>query len=95
MSSIAARDARTVVALVEEVVAIHLIALCQALELRGLDHAAGATRQVHELVRERVPFVSDDRAMDGDIQSVLGLIRDGQLNDLITTLTSPTRSRAI
>jgi len=88
MAPIAARDARTVVALVEEVVAIHLIALCQALELRGLDRAARATRRVHEFVREYVPFVSDDRAMDRDIQAVLRLIRDNSLTDLVSELTA-------
>jgi phenylalanine ammonia-lyase len=88
MAAIAARDARTVIVLVEEVVAIHLIALCQALELRGLDHVARATRQVHEFIREHVPFVSEDRAMDGHIQAVLRLIRNGALTDLVAARCS-------
>lgn len=88
MAPIAARDARTVVALVEEVVAIHLITLCQALELRGLEQTARATRRVHEVIRKYVPFVANDRAMDRDIQAVLKLIRDDTLTDLVTELTA-------
>jgi len=83
MAPIAARDARAVAALVEEVIAIHLVALCQALELRGIERASSATRAVHTLVRERVPALADDRAMDGDIAAVLDLIRCGTLGALL------------
>lgn len=79
MAPIAARDARAVAALTEEVTAIHLLTLCQALELRGVDRAGTATRAVHTLVRQQVPPVHDDRAMDTDITTVLALIRSGEL----------------
>ncbi|MFD6315267.1 HAL/PAL/TAL family ammonia-lyase [Streptomyces nigra] len=79
MSAIAARDARTVVELVEEVAAIHLLALCQAIDLRGFEGCAPATREVHRRVRAVVPQVRDDRAMEQDIHLVLDLIRSGLL----------------
>ncbi|SHN47313.1 HAL/PAL/TAL family ammonia-lyase [Cryptosporangium aurantiacum] len=79
MAPIAGRDARAVAALVEEVVAIHLLAMCQALDLRGVENAAPLTRGIHALIRSRVPELTDDRAMDGDIAVVLHLVRSGAL----------------
>ncbi len=63
--AIAARDARTIVELAEQVAAIHLIACCQALELRGVQQCSPGTREVFRLVRERVAFLDRDRYMDG------------------------------
>ena len=79
MSALAARDARTVVELTEEVAAIHLLALCQALDLRGVELSAPPVRAVHALVRAEVPTLRDDRAMAGDIAAVLRLLRAGAL----------------
>jgi phenylalanine ammonia-lyase len=87
MSPIAARDARAVIALTEEALAIHLLALCQALDLRGLDAASTAAREVHGLIRGKAPFVDADRAMDCDIAAVLSMIRTGTLGDAATRLT--------
>ncbi|MFJ2581797.1 histidine ammonia-lyase [Kitasatospora aureofaciens] len=81
MSPIAARDARTIVDLVQEVVAIHLLAACQAVEIRGAGQLATRSRAVHDLVRTVAPFVDTDRRMDVDIQAVLRLIRSGELVD--------------
>jgi phenylalanine ammonia-lyase len=84
MCAIAARDARTIVALTEEVAAIHLLALCQALDLRGAGRSSGPVRAMHAFIREHVPPVRDDRPMDADIQAVIGLIRSGALTGKLT-----------
>ncbi len=83
MGAIAARDARTIVELAENVAAIHLIACCQALELRGLERAGERTRQAFTLVRERVAFLDGDRYLDEDIASTVELIRSGRLSELV------------
>jgi histidine ammonia-lyase/phenylalanine ammonia-lyase len=75
MSAMAARAARTVIELTEEVTAIHLLALCQALDLRGVDGCSSATKTAYLLIRDHAPTVTDDRAMYDDIQAVLALIR--------------------
>ncbi|MGW4020304.1 HAL/PAL/TAL family ammonia-lyase [Streptomyces sp. NPDC005009] len=75
LAPIAAREARSVVALAEEVAAIHLLAACQALDLRGPQRMGPRTRAVHRVVREVVPFMDRDRRMDDGIKKVLGLIR--------------------
>ena len=79
MGSIAARDARSIVELAESIAAIHLIASCQALELRGIERASSTARAVHELVRSRVDFLDRDRRLDLDIRDAAELIRSGEL----------------
>ncbi len=79
MGTIAARDARSVVDLIQEVVAIHLIALCQAADLRGLDHLSPATAAAHTLVRKLSPFLDGDRPLEEDIQRVREAVRSGEL----------------
>ena len=79
MGTIAARDALRVVELVETVAAIHLLALCQAADLRGLSNCHRRTRALHAAVRERVPMNTADRRMDVDVTEVLALHRRGAL----------------
>jgi histidine ammonia-lyase/phenylalanine ammonia-lyase len=83
MGAIAARDARTIVELAENIAAIHLIACCQALELRGVDRCSPRTRRAFELVRERVSFLDGDRYLDEEIARTVELIRSGQLSKLV------------
>jgi phenylalanine ammonia-lyase len=80
MGAIAARDARSIVEIAQHVAAIHLIAICQALELRGVEQASPAARAVHALMRSRVAFLDADRRLDGDVAAVVELIRDGALS---------------
>jgi histidine ammonia-lyase/phenylalanine ammonia-lyase len=82
MGSIAARDARTIVELAQNIAAIHLIACCQALELRGVDRCSPRTRAAFELVRARVAFLDGDRYLDEDIAATVELISSGAFSDL-------------
>jgi phenylalanine ammonia-lyase len=83
MGSIAARDARTIVELAQNIAAIHLIACCQALELRGVDGCGERTRAAFELVRERVAFLDGDRYLDEDIARTVELISSGAFSELL------------
>jgi phenylalanine ammonia-lyase len=80
MGAIAARDARSIVELAQDVAAIHVIALCQALDLRGVDKASPKTRAAHDLVRAHVSFLDGDRRMHADVRAVSELIRSGSLS---------------
>jgi phenylalanine ammonia-lyase len=82
MGAIAARDARTIVELAQDVAAIHLIACCQALELRGVAGCSPRTRAAFDLVRERVAFLDGDRYLDEDIAATVELISSGALSEL-------------
>jgi len=79
MGTIAARDARTVNGLVREVAAIHLLALAQAIDLRGAELASPSVRAAHALIREVSPFVDRDRRLDHDVAAVIELIESGAL----------------
>jgi histidine ammonia-lyase/phenylalanine ammonia-lyase len=79
MGTIAARDARTIIEIAQDIAAIHLLACCQALELRGPYQAAPTTQAVVRLVREHVPPLESDRRMDRDIAAAAELIRSGEL----------------
>jgi phenylalanine ammonia-lyase len=83
MGTIASRDARSIVELAQNIAAIHLIACCQALELRGVDQCSPRTRKAFELVREHVAFVDRDRYLDADIAAAAELIREGAFSGLV------------
>ena len=57
MGTIAARDARSIVEIAQHIAAIHLIALAQALDLRGVEQASPKAREAHALIRARVAFL--------------------------------------
>jgi phenylalanine ammonia-lyase len=62
--------------LLRDAVAIALITLCQALELRGGSEKLGyGNRAVYEAVRRQVLFAAEDRPMDGDIRQISELIQ--------------------
>lgn len=81
MAPIAARDARNIIELTREVAAIHVIAACQAVELRGVDQMSPRTRAVHARVRKEVAFAAKDRQMDADIAAVVAMISSGALTE--------------
>jgi histidine ammonia-lyase/phenylalanine ammonia-lyase len=89
MGAIAARDARSIVELAEQVAAIHLIAVSQALELRGLHRTSRTAQAAVGLVRATVPFLDRDRRMDGDVAAVVELLRSGALSALSAAPGAP------
>lgn len=83
MGTIAARDARSVVDLVQRVAAIHLIALCQAADLRGPGVLSLPTRKAYDRIRKVCRFLDQDRPMDADIERVAGMIASGNLRTAV------------
>jgi histidine ammonia-lyase len=79
MGTIAARDAVRVSELCERVLAIVLLAACQALELRGGESSPG-NRAVLQSVRAVVTRNDGDRRQDGDIEAIVARIRTGELS---------------
>jgi histidine ammonia-lyase len=90
MGTIAARDLRRIVDLVETVSAVLLIAACQAVDLRqiadGTEAIAPAVARVRDLVREQVEPIIEDRRLDRDIDIVRTLISDGLFNEIASAL---------
>jgi len=79
MGSIAARDCQRVLELTETVAVIELLALCQAVDLRGPETCRSRSRQLHRAVRAMVPRNDADRRQDVDIARVLESLRAGAL----------------
>jgi histidine ammonia-lyase len=80
MGMTSARHLREIVADAELVVAMEAIAAAQALDLRAPLQPGPATAAVRELIRERVPFLVEDRELGPDIEAATQLIRDGALS---------------
>ena len=83
MGTIAARDARSIVELAQNIAAIHLMACCQALELRGVEKASPRTQAAFRLVREHIPFLDRDRYLDVDIATTVALIQSGAMSEFV------------
>lgn len=80
MATTAARDLIRVVELAEQIVAIALLAACQAHDLRGFA-PAGRIGALRARVRAVAPRLVEDRRMDLDVQAVLERMRSGALDD--------------
>lgn len=78
MATIASRDLLRIVEITEQVVAMALLACCQALDLRG-EGDEGRVGEMRRAVRSVAPRLGEDRRMDLDIRAVLGLMRTDQL----------------
>ena len=79
MGTIAARDCMRVLELSETVAIIHLMALCQALDLRGSPARHARSRTLHAAVRETCAKHTEDRAMDREIVNLLERYHRGEL----------------
>lgn len=93
MGTIAARDARTVIELVQEIAAIHLLAACQAADLRGSHQLGRGTRAAYDLLRAHAGFLDSDRRLDGDLTTVVELITSGELVSAINASTPAAADR--
>ncbi len=66
--------------------AMMLIAVCQAVDLRGgPDLLAPRTRPVYEFVRSRVAYVGKERSLAPDIEKIASTIATGEVNALLRT----------
>lgn len=79
MGAISARECLRIIELVERVSAIHLLALAQAVDLRGPERCHRRSRALRDAVRARVPRNDADRRMDVDIASMLAAYREQRI----------------
>lgn len=77
MGGFAARKALEVVEHVETVIAIELLAACQALEFHRPHRTTEPLEAVHALIRTKVAPWNKDRHMSPDIQAALHLVQSG------------------
>lgn len=81
MGTTAARKARMILGNSERVVGIELFAAAQAIDFRGAEKLAPATRAAYELIRSQVPFIDDDIVMHDEMVKLEQLVRTRALLD--------------
>jgi histidine ammonia-lyase len=79
MGTIAARETLRILELTETVAAIHLLAVCQAVDLREGEACARRSLLLRDSLRKHVAPNVADRRQDLDVALVLALHRDGSL----------------
>ena len=79
MGATSAQKARRVIANTKAVLAIEALTGSQGLDLRAPLRPAPATAAVRDAVRERSPFVDEDRTLSAEIEDVAALVGEGSL----------------
>lgn len=83
MGGNAANKASKVASNVRDVLAIELLAACQAIDFRGPKLLGQTGQKIFRLVRSEVKFVDNDRSLHGDIKVLAGIIESGELVNLL------------
>ena len=81
--TIAARQASEIIRNTEAILAIQLLAVCQAYEFRRPLKASPAFQAVYDLVRSVSPAITKDRAFYLDIDKVLPLVKDYRVLEVV------------
>ncbi|WP_307069251.1 histidine ammonia-lyase [Alkalibacillus filiformis] len=76
MGTIGARHANQIVQNAHRVIAIELICAMQAVEVRGVEKLAQATRELYTKARDVVPSIKHDRAFSKDIEALTEWLRE-------------------
>lgn len=80
MGTTSARTCRMIVDNLRSCLAIELMAICQAIELRGVDKASKVAQTVHKIVRDYgVPFIEDDIVMHPEFVKCEKLVSSGNI----------------
>ena len=82
MGTIAIRQCREILDNVEHVLAVEMLCAAQAYDLltERIHLAAGeGTRVAHRAIREKIPYLDEDRVLATDIAEMVSLIRSGSL----------------
>ncbi len=74
---VAARRTRDILKNCYNILAFELICACQAADIRGVEQLSSATKALHGLVREKVPYLDHDEPMTDHIEAVAALFESG------------------
>eukprot|EP01016_Furgasonia_blochmanni_P043165 TRINITY_DN5818_c0_g1_i6.p1 TRINITY_DN5818_c0_g1~~TRINITY_DN5818_c0_g1_i6.p1 ORF type:complete len:434 (+),score=55.54 TRINITY_DN5818_c0_g1_i6:571-1872(+) len=84
MGGFAARKALKVVANIERILAIELLAACQAIDLMAPLKPTEKIQKIHSRIREICAFRSEELPFTEDIESLAKLIKDGELLQFVS-----------
>jgi len=74
---VAARRTRDILQNCYNILAFELICACQAADIRGTEQLSSATKALHGLVREKVPYLDHDEPMTDHIEAVAAMFESG------------------
>jgi histidine ammonia-lyase len=89
MGPIAVRKCGEIVRNVQTVLAIEMMAAAQAMDFYKGKKPGRGTRVAYELIREKVPFMVDDRVMYPDIEAIRQLIASNTILDAVESEIGP------
>ncbi|MDZ7371028.1 MAG: histidine ammonia-lyase [candidate division KSB1 bacterium] len=89
MGTHSARKALEIVENAETVLAVELLAACQALDLRGTLKPGIGSEAARRIIRRSIPTLDEDRLIQTDIQTLLKLIRNGDLLHAVEAAVGP------
>jgi histidine ammonia-lyase len=76
---VAARRTRDILQNCYNILAFELICTCQAADIRGVEQLSSATKTLHGMVREKVPYLDHDEPMTDHIEAVAAMFESGAL----------------
>ncbi|MFQ5534274.1 MAG: aromatic amino acid lyase [Sphingomonadales bacterium] len=79
MGLIAARRTRDILRNSYYVLGYELLCACQAADQRGVEDLSTTTRAVHDIVREKVPYLDHDEPLTDHIEAAGSLLQSGAL----------------
>lgn len=91
MGSISARKVLSILANVQNIVAIEIICACQALEFRDRRKLAPATQAVYDLVRAHIPPLKQDRFLEPEIKVARDLVVSGKVLEAVEDTIGSTK----
>ncbi len=77
MGPIAVRKATEILRNTEYIIAIELLSAVQGAEFRGASKLGGGTRAAYRILRKKVPFVKEDKAIYKDVEATRTMVRNG------------------
>ena len=79
MGTIAGRKAREILANVRKVLAMEILAACQAIDLRENNELGKGTNIAYNIIRDNITFIEEDRIMNLDINKCEDIVKQGIL----------------
>lgn len=80
---IAARRTRDTLRDARRILAFELICAAQAADIRGVDDLSSATRKLHAITREHIPYLDHQEPLTDYIEAVAELFKTGELLDAL------------
>ena len=83
----AAHKARAILWNSQYVASIELLVAAQGVDLRGGGGLGAGTRRVFQAIRRKVSPLSEDRSSHDDIETIRGMVRDGEIAKIVAQVT--------